>query len=77
MKSRWESFIESLDTKGGQLLILLSCFLVSLGSCIFVVVKYGPGAPVAISIVGVLTTFVGALVQMTSPKNPSANTEAK
>jgi len=71
MKTWLQELGDFLESKGGQLAILLICIILSMFVTCFVMVKFGAGAPVAITVSGVLTTFVGALVGLTSSKSPA------
>lgn len=73
MKTWLQLLGEFLESKGGQLAILMACIVLSMFTTCFVMIKFGAGAPVAITISGVLTTFVGALVGLVSGKSASTS----
>lgn len=61
-QSKWANFLESLATSGGNLFLLTVLFILLLIAGLFMMQKWGPGAPTVITIVGLIGTFAGALV---------------
>lgn len=62
--SKWQAFLNSLATAGGNLFVLAFFAVVTMSGSVVILLKFGPSNPVVATIVGTLSasTFVGALV---------------
>lgn len=58
----WNAFLNSLATSGGNIFMLFMMSLILLVVSLFLMIKFGPGAPAVITLVGAFGTFTGALV---------------
>jgi hypothetical protein len=60
--SRWANFLNSLATSGGNLFLLSVFSLILMFTTLFLMVKFGPGAPAVITMVASFSSFIGALI---------------
>ena len=60
--SRWSNFLNSLATSGGNLFLLAMFSLILMFTTITLMVKFGPGNPAVITIVGSFSAFTGAMI---------------
>lgn len=58
----WNAFLNSLATSGGNIFMLFMMSLILLVVSLYLMTKFGPGAPAVITLVGAFGTFTGALV---------------
>lgn len=58
----WNAFLNSLATSGGNIFMLFAMSLILLAVALYLMIKFGPGAPAVITLVGAFGTFTGALV---------------
>jgi hypothetical protein len=59
--SRWQCWLNSLATPGGNLFLLCSLLLLFIPTMILLMVAFGPGSPVVITIVTITSGFAGAI----------------
>lgn len=60
--SRWQGFLDSLATKGGNTLLLVVLSLLFLAVAVVLIFKYGPTNPTVNLVSGAFTSFSGALL---------------
>lgn len=59
---KWNAFLNSLATSGGNIFALFIMSLILLSVALYLMIKFGPGAPAVITLVASFGTFTGALV---------------
>ncbi len=57
----WVCFLNSIATPGGNLILLFVLLLLLIPTMVFLMVKFGPGAPVVITIVTITSGFAAAI----------------
>lgn len=73
--SPWTNFLNSLATPGGGQFLMFILVLIFLPVTVFVMVEYGPAAPVVTTITTLLAGFAGALMNAsTSAGRQGSNT---
>lgn len=58
----WYCWLQSWASPGGNLVLLTFLTLVLVATMVLLMIKYGPGAPVVITIVSIATGFAGAIM---------------
>lgn len=71
--SKWQGFLDSLATKGGNILILVAASSMLLGVSIFVMMKFGPTIPAVVLVSGSYGNFQGALLGALIGKERNGN----
>lgn len=61
-RNKWQKFLDSLATNGGNLFLLAFFSVVLLGVSVFLMIKFGPAHAAVTLVVGSFGTFTGALV---------------
>jgi hypothetical protein len=73
MSNKWQGFLDSLATTGGNILILvLFAFILLVGS-VYVMIKFGPSIPTVAFVTGSYGQFQGALLMALVGKNRNGN----
>ena len=67
----WQRFLDSLSTKGGNLLMLFCCFIILLGM-MFHVLHHGDSGNISTVIIATFSGFAGALMATLSGKDSHA-----
>ena len=65
--STWQCWLNSLATPGGNLLVLVFLLVLFIPTMIFLMVSFGPGAPVVITLVTITSGFAAALTTLMKP----------
>ena len=64
----WQKFLDSLSTKGGNLMMLFFCFIILLGM-MFHVLHHGDSGNISTVIIATFSGFAGALMATLSGKD--------
>lgn len=64
--SKWGNFLNSLATPGGNLFLLFLLVMLFVPTIILLMIKFGPGAPVVITMASITSGFAGALMNGTN-----------
>jgi hypothetical protein len=65
--SPWQCWLNSLATPGGNMLVLVFLLILFIPTMIFLMVTFGPGAPVVITLVTITSGFAAALTTLMKP----------
>lgn len=57
----WYCWLQSWASPGGNLVLLTLLAIIFVGTMVFLMVRYGPAAPVVITIAALASTFAGAI----------------
>lgn len=69
----WEQFVDSWARPGGSVLLLFLILLIFVPATVFIMIKWGPATPVAISMNSITSGFAGALAIALNPSNQGGN----
>lgn len=68
----WLCFLNSIATPGGNLFLLFVLLWLFIPTIILLMIKFGPGAPVVITIVSITSGFAGAITTRMGGDNRAA-----
>lgn len=71
--SKWQGFLDSLATKGGNILLLVMLSIVFLVAALVLMLKFGAVAPSVVLVVGSFNGFAGALLMALVGKDRNGN----
>jgi hypothetical protein len=73
----WLCFLNSIATPGGNLFLLFALLCLFIPTMILLMIRFGPGAPVVITIVAITSGFAGAITtRMNSEVHAGQHTRA-